>query len=99
TETYAALDIVALDGGAFLARRDDPGPCPGDGWQLIVTRGKPGLKGEKGESVKGDKGDKGDPGPAVIAIDMDGTGLVTLTNADGTTTKGDFGPALSQIER
>ncbi len=26
-QTYAALDIVALDGGGFIARRDDPGPA------------------------------------------------------------------------
>ena len=28
-ETYKALDIVALNGGSFIARRDNPGPCPG----------------------------------------------------------------------
>lgn len=96
TEAYAYLDVVALDGGAFLARRDNPGPCPGEGWQLIAMRGKAGRPGDKGEAGKGSKGD---PGPAVVAIDIDDRGLVTITNADGTTAQGDFYPVLSQIAR
>ena len=32
-EVHAALDIVAHGGGSFIARRDNPGECPGDGWQ------------------------------------------------------------------
>lgn len=95
-ETYARLDIVALDGGAFVARRDDPGPCPGDGWQLMAMRGKPGRPGDKGDSVKGDKGDRG---PSVSAIEIDDNGVVTVTNADGTKAMGDFYPVLSQIAR
>ena len=47
-ETYKALDIVALNGGSFIARRDSPGPCPGTGWQLIASQGKSGPKGERG---------------------------------------------------
>jgi hypothetical protein len=47
-ETYKALDIVALNGGSFIAKRNNPGPCPGDGWQLIASQGKRGDKGERG---------------------------------------------------
>jgi hypothetical protein len=47
-ETYQALDIVVLNGGSFIARRDNPGPCPGGGWQLIASQGKRGDKGERG---------------------------------------------------
>ena len=43
-----ALDIVALNGGSFIAKRYNPGPCPGDGWQLIASQGKRGDKGERG---------------------------------------------------
>lgn len=31
-EKYQRLDIVASDGAAFIAKRDDPGICPDDGW-------------------------------------------------------------------
>ena len=47
-ETYKALDIVALNGGSFIAKTDNPGPCPGAGWQLIASQGKRGDKGERG---------------------------------------------------
>lgn len=96
-ETYAGLDVAILDGGSFVALRDDPGPCPGDGWRLLVQRGKPGRPGEKGD--RGDKGARGEPGPAVVGIEMDDTGMVTLANADGTKAQGDFSPALSRIGR
>jgi hypothetical protein len=47
-ESYRALDIVALNGGSFIAKKDNPGPCPGAGWQLIASQGKRGDKGERG---------------------------------------------------
>jgi Collagen triple helix repeat (20 copies) len=47
--TYGHLDIVALNGGSFIAKKDDPGPCPGAGWQLISSQGKSGQRGERGE--------------------------------------------------
>jgi hypothetical protein len=48
-ESYAALDIVALSGSSFIARRDKPGLCPGEGWQLIASAGRQGIKGPQGE--------------------------------------------------
>ena len=63
---YARLDIVALDGTTFIARKDDPGVCSGEGWQLMSTRGKPGIKGPPGE--RGERGGKGDPGAAAPTI-------------------------------
>jgi Collagen triple helix repeat (20 copies) len=69
---YARLDIVALDGTTFIARKDDPGKCPGDGWQLMSVRGKPGIKGPLGE--RGQRGEKGDPGaaaPTIVAWKID----------------------------
>jgi hypothetical protein len=61
-ETYKCLDIVALNGGSFIARADDPGPCPGDGWQLIASAGRAGKPGANGE--RGEKGERGLPGQA-----------------------------------
>jgi hypothetical protein len=49
--SYRRLDVVALNGSSFIAQLDDPGPCPGDGWQLIASagrQGKPGIRGERG---------------------------------------------------
>ena len=62
---YQALDLVVLNGGAFLARRDDPGPCPGEGWQLIARQGARGIAGQKGE--RGEPGERGPAGPAGIS--------------------------------
>jgi hypothetical protein len=47
-ESYLAPDIVALNGSSFVAKKDNPGPCPGPGWQLIASQGKRGDKGERG---------------------------------------------------
>jgi Collagen triple helix repeat (20 copies) len=82
---YARLDIVALDGTTFIARKDNPGKCPGDGWQLMSVRGKPGIKGPPGEC--GQRGEKGDPGaaaPTILAWKIDRVKyLVTPIMSDG----------------
>jgi hypothetical protein len=60
TADYQRLDIVALNGGSFIALKDAPGPCPGGGWQLIASQGKRGAAGEQGE--RGPSGPQGNPG-------------------------------------
>ena len=60
--SYRRLDVVARNGGSFIALKDAPGPCPGPGWQLIASQGKRGAAGEKGE--RGAPGPKGDAGAA-----------------------------------
>jgi hypothetical protein len=47
-EKYTLGDVVALDGASFIARRDDPGSCPGAGWQLLARQGSRGIAGERG---------------------------------------------------
>lgn len=93
---YKRLNIVALNGGAWIARKDDPGPCPGDGWQVLAMRGK---SGPPGEARKGDPGVgiRGEPGPRVESMEVDGQGLLTLTNADGSTVECDLYPLLRKI--
>jgi hypothetical protein len=59
-QAYGFLNIAALNGSSFIAKCDDPGPCPGDGWQLIASAGKPGKPGPKGD--RGDQGLSGGPG-------------------------------------
>lgn len=91
TRAYRKLNVVALNGGSFIAKRDDPGPCPGDGWQLVASQG---TRGKPGESVKGDPGR---PGPAVRSIDIDDEGMLTLINADGTKAQCDLYPLLAKV--
>ena len=58
---YRRLSIVTLNGSSFVARHDDPGPCPGDGWQLFASAGKRGQQG-----LKGERGERGPTGPLAI---------------------------------
>ena len=52
---YKTLNVVILNGGAFVAKWDNPGSCPGDGWQMMASQGKQGKPGEPGKI--GPKGD------------------------------------------
>lgn len=94
---YRALDVVALGGASFAARHDDPGPCPGDGWQLIAAQGKRGNQGDRGPA--GAKGDQGEAGPPVVALTVSEEGALTLTNGDGTTVTCDLYPVLAKVAR
>lgn len=93
---YLALDVVALNGGSFVARKDDPGHCPGEGWQMVAARGK---RGEPGESIKGEPGKtvKGDPGEPLISAEVSDEGLLTLVNGDGSTIECDLYPLLRKV--
>jgi len=62
-DSYRAFDIVALNGGTFIARHDDPGDCPSDGWQLMSMPGKRGQQGQRGE--------RGPAGPAIESWRID----------------------------
>jgi hypothetical protein len=83
---YSALDIVAKDGGSFIARRDAPGPCPGDGWQLMAKQGQRGVAGPRGE--------RGPPGNIITGWIVDRSVFrVTPRMSDGT-----LGPPLELRE-
>lgn len=79
---YSALDVVACNGGSFVAKHDDPGVCPGPGWQLLAGQGK---RGEKG--LPGDRGLPGKDGETLHLagweIDADNFRAVPVF-ADGT---------------
>jgi hypothetical protein len=62
--SYRRLDVVALNGGSFIALKDAPGPCPGSGWQLVASQGRRGAAGEKGE--RGPRGDAGASGATIV---------------------------------
>ena len=67
--SYRRLDVVALNGGSFIALKDAPGLCPGPGWQLIASQGKRGAAGEKGE--RGPRGDAGASGATIVGWKID----------------------------
>jgi hypothetical protein len=89
---YQQLDIVATGGSSFVARKDEPGSCPGSGWQLIASAGRPGRTGPTGRTgERGEKGDKGDSGPTIVGWQIDRRNYQAIpVMSDGTE-----GPPLS----
>src|SRR5580765_3305895 len=63
---YGHLDAVATGGSTFVARYDNPGACPGDGWQLIASCGRPGRPGPQGE--RGQQGERGLTGRTAVIL-------------------------------
>lgn len=97
TSVYRRLNIVALNGAAFIARKDEPGACPGEGWQMIAMQGKTGRPGEPGKKGDPGVGLKGEPGAAVIELAVSDQGMLTLVNGDGSTVDCDLYPILSKL--
>ena len=91
---YLSLDVAMLNGASFVAKRDNPGACPGEGWQLLAAQGKRGNPGDRGAPGMGERGIPGQP---VVAADVDANGMLTLTNGDGSTVKCDLYPLLSRL--
>jgi integrin beta 3 len=87
--SYAALDVVTLDHGWFVAKIDNPGICPGPNWQSgpVGKKGEKGLPGDRGE--RGPQGLPGKSPPTWVANQIDGY-VVTPRMSDGTE-----GPPLS----
>jgi len=68
TATYRGLDRVALDGSEWIARCDNPGPLPGDGWMLSAKVGRKGDPGPRGE--RGPRGETGPAGPSMSEAEV-----------------------------
>ncbi len=77
TAEYRAMDVVSLNGSEWRAKRDNPGPLPGDGWMLSAGRGKRGEKGESGI------GRSGRDGTSLVALYTDGTSIIATDSAGG----------------
>jgi Collagen triple helix repeat (20 copies) len=87
-DDYHRLDVVALNGGTFIAKRDNPGPCPGEGWQSLALPGRHGKQGEQGPpgpaGPKGIKGDRGEAAPRLVSWHIDRKSYIaTPVLADG----------------
>jgi hypothetical protein len=90
-QDYRALDIVALNGGSYIARRDAPGPCPGE-------QGDPGPAGERGPV--GPKGVKGDAGPRLINWHIDRKTFRAIGKmSDGNETVLELRPLFEQFQQ
>jgi len=72
-QAYAEGDVVAHDGGSWLALCDNPGSLPGDDWAQLTVRGQRGKPGDKGE--RGLTGPEG-RGIAEVSITEAGDALV-----------------------
>jgi integrin beta 3 len=85
--TYRKFDLVTFNGSEWRAKRDNPGPLPGDGWQLAGQAGSRGKAGDRGE-----RGDRGPAGPSIIDWAMKGYHAVPIMS------DGSLGPALDLRE-
>jgi hypothetical protein len=86
---YRSLDVVMLNGASFVARADNPGPCPGEGWQMLSEKGRAGERGQPGA--------KGLPGRGLAGATVNEQGLLTLTHDDGSIITCDFYPLLARV--
>jgi integrin beta 3 len=91
-EVYRELDVVTLDHGWFVAKRDDPGAIPGPGWQSgpVGKRGEKGLPGERG--LKGDRGEPGKSAPHWAGAKIEGF-TIKVVMSDGT-----IGPTINLVD-
>jgi hypothetical protein len=65
---YRALSVVTLNNSWFIAKVDNPGPCPGEDWKSgpVGKRGKDGIAGQRGE-----RGPPGEPGAVQVDWKID----------------------------
>lgn len=89
---YEKLDVVMVNNSSFVAKRDNPGLCPGDDWQLLAGAGKP---GKPGMSIKGDRGPPGQ----LLALQINDDAVLEAVNADGSRVSCDLYPVLQKLER
>jgi hypothetical protein len=75
---YRALSVVTLNNSWFIAKRDNPGPCPGEDWKS----GPVGKRGKDG--VPGIRGLPGEPGASQVGWKVDARAYaITPVMSDG----------------
>ena len=71
-EEYKRLDVVMVNGSSFVALKDRPGPCPGEDWHLLASRGSRGSRGERGPvGLTGARGEPGADAPTIVDWHVD----------------------------
>src|SRR5262249_54212137 len=85
---YLQHDIVAKNGGSYIARRDNASTCPGPDWQQLTQPGKTGAKGERG--FAGARGPQGESGKTFRTWKIDVENFVAIPLMDN----GEQGPRL-----
>lgn len=85
---YRRLSVVMLNGASFIAKKDEPGTCPGEGWQLMSQQGK---RGGPGEVKKADRGTR----PTKMNVSDDG--VLRLAMDDGSSVECDLYPLLARL--
>lgn len=93
---YRSLDVVMLSGSAFVAKRDEPGECPGEGWMLLAQRGKRGDRGERGERGLPGKDGKDGPQPVAFKLEPDTMQLMMVLDS-GDVLEADFSPVVEAV--
>jgi len=94
-ETYSLNDVVVVDRGSFGAKRDNPGPCPGEDWQLLAGAGGRGKEGPPGP--RGPKGDTVNAPKIVKGVADAETMSLSLVFSDGQSVSVDLTPIAEQI--
>jgi hypothetical protein len=89
---YSKLDRVSFNGSEWIAKYDEPGPLPGDGW-MLATQAKRGKPGERGPV-----GPPGSPGPEITSLSIDGY-AVLLGLANGKSLSLDMRPLFELYDR
>jgi hypothetical protein len=76
-QNYAEGDVVAHDGGSWVALTDDPSALPGDGWAQLTVRGQRGKPGERGPPGPEGRGIRdlfvNETGETLVVVLSDGT--------------------------
>jgi hypothetical protein len=81
SENAKQLDIVAVGGSSFVAREDNPGQCPGEGWQLLASAGRRGARGFTGpKGERGKVGESAAAGPGFVKPEPQGLDLGRISN-------------------
>jgi hypothetical protein len=95
TVEYRQHDIVMISRNSFAAKYDNPGECPGEGWQLFACSGYKGKEGPPGPT-----GAKGSDGRSVSIVKWEADPdemVLRIADSTGNTFAVDLQPIAERI--